>query len=577
MHQHMPASQPDQPDQPRAPGPRQGAAADRPSCPVEYTLVQQRGMIDQLAGMLAASGCVVERFETQLSWVLTAGTYAYKVKKAIRLPFLDFTALAARQFYCAEECRLNRRLAPDLYLDVVPVTVAAGSHVFGGAGATVDYAVRMTAFDQDALWSRRLRRGALGSGEVDALAERLAVFHLAAARVSPDKPWGTPAHIARTEGASLAELDKLVPPGMERGWLAELRALAGGHRHRLSAAFRRRRARGMIRECHGDLHCGNILTRGQQSTAFDGVEFNEGLRWIDVMDDLAFIVMDLGFHGEPGLAARLLSRYLEITGDYDGLAVLPYYRMHRALVRAKVLLERSGQEDVQAAGRAALRTAAQRYLRLARGSAAAGPAIFITHGFSGSGKTTFSRLLVQVLGAVHIRSDVERKRLHGIAAPVPAVAGPPAALYSDSATARTYARLAALARRVVAAGWPVIVDAAFLCFAQREQFRALAAELALPFFLFDLRAPQASMQQRVRARALDGMDASDAGADVLERQQRRHDALTVEEAACAVVVETGAGLDLGLVRAACAAVRAAGFGAGPVPADPAQFDLDQSS
>jgi uncharacterized protein len=514
-------------------------------------LARQRKLVERLELALSAPGLPCKAFETQISWVLVGEQFAYKIKKAIRLPFLDYSTLAARQYFCQEECRLNQRMAPGLYRNVAAVTGDPDHPGFDGVGAPIEYAVRMAVFGQDALWTRRIAEGRLTADEVASLAERLAQAHGEAAIVPPCASWGTPTYIAHTVGATFAELSRQAAGEGCRRSLSALRKGASRLREDLYGVFRMRRQDGMIRECHGDLHCGNVITRDGRAEAFDCIEFSEGLRWIDVMDDLAFLYMDLAFHGRADLAASLLSRYLEITGDYGGLAVLPYYRMHRALVRAKVLFERAGQGGVPASERTALEHAAQGYLRLAQpGDQSRAPAIVIMHGYSGSGKTTVARRLVQLLGAVQIRSDVERRRLFGAPAAGPARDVP----YTDDASCKTYARLAGLARGIVAAGWPVIVDAAFLKADQRAPFRALAAELKVPFILVDVRASEAHMRQRVLQRERAGEDASAAGIAVLDRQLQCGEPLSGEEAGLAVVVETGAEQDGVGVDAACATV-----------------------
>jgi predicted kinase len=308
----------------------------------------------------------------------------------------------------------------------------------------------------------------------------------------------------------------------------------------------------MIRECHGDLHCENILTMKGQVQAFDCIEFSEALRWIDVMNDVAFTYMDLGFHDRMDLAARLLNRYLDITGDYAGLAVLPYYRVYRALVRAKVMLLRAQQPGAPAGERTASRQAGLAYMAYAQRCSQTGQRlIMITHGYSGSGKTSFSRYVVQLLGAIQLRSDVERKRLY--AAPE---SDGPGGRYSEAATRRTYAHLRKLAADIVEAGWPVIVDAAFLMGWQRELFRALAADMSVPFFLFDVRASHTAMESRIQSREQAGMDASDADHRVLERQLCESEPLTPEERMHALFIDTGPGLTPTQVRSACAPVLA---------------------
>jgi aminoglycoside phosphotransferase family enzyme/predicted kinase len=513
-------------------------------------LTQQKQLIDRIERTLEADGGAVRQFETHISRVLVSGGYAFKFKKALRLPFLDFSTLEARRFYCQEECRLNRRLAPRVYIDVMPVGGSVAHPVVGGPGEAIEYAVRMHAFEQQDLWSSRLAHGLLDGGDVDGFAQALAHFHLEAASAPRASGWGSCAAAVTACGDTLAELRELALRDGSGERLPALAEWEGVERARLAPVFRHRKAQGMIRECHGDLHCDNILTISGQVQAFDCIEFSDALRWIDVMNDLAFTYMDLGFHDRTDLAARLLNRYLEITGDYAGLAILPYYRVYRALVRAKVMLLRARQPGVPAGNRAASRRAGLAYLAFAQRCSRSGQrAIMITHGYAGSGKTSFSRCLVQLLGAIQLRSDVERKRLYGNSE----TAGSEG-LYSDAATRRTYEHLRRLAAAVVAAGWPVIVDAACLMAWQRESFRALAADMVVPFFLFDVRAGRASMESRIRWRGQSGMDASDADERVLERQLGGSDPLTPEEKMHTLFIDTEPGLTLKQVRRSCGPV-----------------------
>jgi len=495
-------------------------------------LTRQGLLIDRIARALGADGSAVDEFETHISRVLVAGDYAFKFKKALRLPFLDFSTLAARRRCCEAECRLNRRLAPRIYIDVLPVAGSAAHPVLGGAGEAIEYAVRMHAFDQRELWCSRLAHGQLDKRDMDALAQVLARFHLHAPSAPAGTDWGTMESVAAMFSATVVELGALVLPGAAAARFPALRDWEARARARLAPAFRHRHAQGFIREGHGDLHCENIVTLRGEVQAFDCIEFSDALRWIDVMCDVAFIHMDLAFHGRPDLAALLLSRYLEVTGDYAGLAVLPYYRVDRALVRAKVMLLRGHQ-------------AAFAYVAFAqRCSRTRQRVLMITHGYSGSGKTHFSRCVVQLLGAVQLRSDVERQRLYR-------------GLYGDAATRHLYAHLRKLAATVVEAGWPVIVDAACLMAWQRESFRALAADMDIPFFLFDVRASHAVMRERVRSRQHSGEDASDASdADdgVLAHQLATGEPLTRAENLQALRVDTESGLTTKQVRRACAPV-----------------------
>ena len=286
---------------------------------------------------------------------------------------------------------------------------------------------------------------------------------------------------------------------------------AGSHwRERLSA--------GAVRECHGDLHLGNVLQQGKEALAFDALEFAADLRWIDPLDDLAFLVMDLLAHGRRDLGFRLLNAYLEESGDYDGVPALRFFLVSRALVRAQVGALRSAGADENGAGN----DAALRYLTLASALAfGRDPRLAITCGLPGSGKTFVSQSLAETVGAVRVRSDVERKRLFGLGAArsrraIVSAGG----IYGAEATELTYARLLAVAGKSLEAGWPTIVDAAFLRRSERARFAALAASLAAPFAILHCHAEAALLRQRIEARRERSDDASEADLDVLEHLTR---------------------------------------------------------
>lgn len=523
------------------------------------TLETQRHLIATLKRTLEKdSGHPLQLIETHISWVLVGTDLAYKFKKALHFDFLDFSTLEARRFYCMEELRLNRRLAPAIYLDVVAISGSANQPVLDGSGAAIEYAVKMQAFDQHALWSWRLDNQLITPPEIDSLAQKIARFHLAIPSAPDDNAWGDPAGLRAISDDNFAVIRTLADTVESRRQLAELSAWLDHQHARLHQVFLHRRQAGFVRECHGDLHSNNILTWRERVEVFDCIEFNDSLRWIDVMNDLAFILMDLEFRGRPDLAARMLNRSLQESGDYEGLAVLRYYRVQRALVRSKVACLRAGQAD--AATAAAASDEARRYLTLAARSMQPGPAaIMITHGFSGSGKSVFSRALLELMGAVQIRSDLERKRMHGLAATDYAGAAPGDGIYAALSTESTYRRLLELARLIVTAGLPVIVDAAFLKKEQRDFFAALARELALPFIIFDLHADVGVLLARVVARQAEGIDPSDAGPEVLAQQLATADALSDDELARSLQVDTGAVLNQDVLEKIAAAVRERGL------------------
>jgi len=476
--------------------------------------------------------------ETHLSRVFLAGDHAYKVKKDVRLPFADFSTLEARRRACAEEVRLNRRTAPGLYLGVVPIAGPAAAPVVGGAGPAIEYAVHMRRFPADALLDGLARDGRLTAAHAEALAQSVAALHAAAERAPAGSGYGTPGDIlgdalanlhdlhARAEGPSLADALDFV-----REWtLAEHRALG--------PFLAERRSDGFVRECHGDLHLANVVLLDGMPVPFDALEFAPRLRWIDVMSDVAFAVMDLERHRKPGLASVFLDRYLELTGDYPGLRVLRFYAVYRAMVRAKVAAIRVGQE-AGGPGRDAARVDAAAHIALAQRLAhRSRPALILMHGLPGSGKSFVSRQVVESLGAVRIRSDVERKRRGGLGALERSGSALGEGLYTARENALTYGRLAELASWSLAGGYSTVVDAAFLRRGERDALRALAAAAGATFAIAACVAPEAVLRARLARRERAGDDASEAGLEVLALQRPRIEPLGRDEAAHAVVFDT---------------------------------------
>ena len=477
-------------------------------------------------------GTDVERihlFETHISYVLLAGTYAFKIKKAVNLQFLDFSTLAARRHYCEEELRLNRPLAPSVYLDVVAITGTVETPVIGGSGPALEYALRMRQFGQDALLSDMLARGALTATHIDRLAEVVAAFHRATNRAGPDAPYGRLEDILQPALENFTQLLAVVEETPDRVVLQSLQTWTRGASASCASLFEDRRSHGFVRECHGDLHLRNIALVDGDVTLFDRLEFNESMRWIDVMNDVAFVVADLQERERPDLAARFLTRYLETTGDYAGLGVLRFYLVYRSMVRAKVARLRMRQlesaverEQSQAEYRAFVDVARHR-------SQPPRAAIVITHGLSGSGKTTCAERVIEQTDGVRIRTDIERKRLHGLGAGQSSGSRVGAGLYSNESTHQTYSHSCALAGTVVRAGYVAVVDGAFLKRWQRDMFREAAATLSVPFVILAVSASEPLLRDRIARRRQQGGDASEASIDVLDAQLRVRDPLDADE------------------------------------------------
>jgi uncharacterized protein len=481
----------------------------------------------------------IERLDTHISTVLLAGDYAYKIKKPVAFGFLDFSSLELRRQYCEEELRINRRTAPQIYLDVVPIIetraglrIGAPGEKAGGQG-TVDYAVSMRRFDNERALDRLATQGRLSADHIDQLASAVARLHEKAERAPPG--FGTQAVIARWSEENFASLRARTLSAVDRARVDALAAWSKAELAARSSLLDARVERGFIREGHGDLHLANIVLIENDPVPFDALEFNAELRYIDVVSDVAFTFMDLADHRLPQLAWRFINIYLEHTGDYDSLALLRFYSIYRALVRANVALIHLQQPQLAQVARLREHASFEHYLVLAEQfRELRAPVLLVMSGLSGSGKSTVALQLAEQLGAIRIRSDVERKRLQGLARD----ARSDGTIYTAGITEQTYARLADAARAAIAASVPAIVDAAFLRRAERARFRRLAAELNARYLLINCEAPLDVLRARVAERAARGADPSEANLEVLEKQLLWHEPLDAEEEATAIRIHT---------------------------------------
>lgn len=484
------------------------------------------------------TGQPVALLQTHISWVLLTCEHAYKLKKPVQLPFADFSRVAARKHFCEEELRLNRRFAPTLYLDVVPVCGTSASPRIGGSGTPIDYLVHMRRFPDGALLSEMLHSQLSAPTLLEEFGQRLATSQADAAQADPASTYGSPAQILGATTDVLASLANLSWPDVEQGnLLSTLTAWVEEKKLGLVPTLEQRQRSKAVRECHGDLHAGNVVLLDGQLTAFDCIEFDPALRWIDVMNDVAFLTMDLKVRGRADLAWSFLDAWLDYSGDHAGLSVLRFYEVYRALVRALASHLAGYMDD------------ASNYLRGGH-SLAIGPEggarLLITHGFSGSGKSTIARKLLAKAGAIRVRSDVERKRLFGLA-PLDQSKAAGLDIYSEDATYRTFSRLLKCTREALLAGYPVIVDATFLRSAERQRFERLAAKLRLPYTILDCQADTDTLRRRVAERHTHSNDPSEAGPDVLEMQFARHEVLSERERALAISVHTDAEVNIDMV------------------------------
>ncbi|WGZ95536.1 MAG: AAA family ATPase [Candidatus Thiothrix putei] len=465
----------------------------------------------------------IQVIHTHISTIFLTGEFAYKIKKPVNFGFLDFTQLAARQHFCEEEIRLNRRLAPQLYLEVVPIVQIGNTFQLDpatlNAGSTVvEYAVKMRQFDPTQQLDRLLSAGLLAVEQVDNIATRLAQFHQQAEVAPTESPWGKPANILTPMQQNFTLLRQQLSDTALLRRLSLLEDWTQQEYSRCHAHLSQRQQKGHIRACHGDLHLGNIALIDGEITFFDGIEFSEALRWIDTASDCAFLLMDLEDKGKPAWANRLLNIWLTETGDYAALSILRFYKVYRAMVRAKVHALRLTQVE-DAAARADCLHHCVNYLNLAASyTQASHPALLITHGLSGSGKSWGCRPLVEQLGYIQLRSDVERKRLAAMQATENSSAGLNQDLYSDDMSIRTYEHLAELATLALQSGYSVVIDATFLSIEQRQRFRTLAAQQHVAFLILHFSGTPAQLAANITRRQQAGNDASDADIAVLQQQ-----------------------------------------------------------
>jgi aminoglycoside phosphotransferase family enzyme/predicted kinase len=481
----------------------------------------------------------VQLLETHISWILLAGDHAYKLKKPLDLGFLDYSTLERRRRFCEEEVRLNRRTAPQLYLEAVAICGTVDNPYFGAEGPVLEYAVKMRRFPSGLLLDELLQQDRLPPALIDTLARTVAGFHAAAAPVAADAALGTPDAVYLPVRENFEQILPRLSDTALTARVRQLAAWAAETKERLTPLLQRRRAEGHIRECHGDLHLGNIVLLDGEPLPFDGIEFNDNLRWIDTISDSAFLMMDLQARGRADYAWRFLDGYLQHSGDYAALPLLPWYLSYRAMVRAKVAAIRASQASDDTALRRHSEDEIAAYLNLAADYAKPRrPALLITRGLSGSGKTRHSQVLLEQLGLVRLRSDVERKRLFGLAATASSGSAVGGGIYTANAGEQTYAHLAATAETILRDGQAVLIDATFLRRAQRDMFRRLAAGLGVPFLIAEFHATDAELRRRILQRAARGTDASEAGLAVLEQQLASEEPLEADECAHCIRVDT---------------------------------------
>ncbi|MCL6417334.1 AAA family ATPase [Aestuariirhabdus sp. Z084] len=479
-----------------------------------------------------------ELIETHISWVLLTGAYAYKIKKPVDFGFLNFSSLEARKRFCEAEVSLNKRLAPEIYDCVIPLFGDESTPTLNGPGEPFEYMVRMHQFPRGQLLSELQERKELTIDHIDRLGEILANFHADIEIAAADSDFGTATQVMAPVSQNFEQIRPLLADNTDD--LRQLDLLQGWAEdsyQRLTPVIEQRKTAGFTRACHGDVHLGNITLFNEQVVLFDCIEFNEEFRWTDTCADIAFLIMDLEARGEEKLANHCLNRYLEISGDYQSLALLNFYKSYRAMVRAKVsLFMMQGVDDSE---KSRLLAEYRKYADLAEHYTSV-PFRFasITHGLSGSGKSTTGDKLIDGLRIIRVRSDVERKRLYGLAPEASSESELNANIYTPQANEHTYTRLTELCVEILSYGFSVVVDATYLKQHQRQQIHDAVEELGAPFLILSCEAELENIRQWIKTRAEQGGDPSEANLEVLDQQLKSSEPLTEQELQYRKLVKT---------------------------------------
>lgn len=461
----------------------------------------------------------VELIETHISWVLLTGKIVYKIKKPVDLGFVDFTTLEKRRHYCYEELHLNKRLAPELYIDVVAITGDATDVAVNGDGAVIDYAVRLHQFDLNNQLDVLISHHKLSPDHIQELASIIANFHNVIEHATPGSQFGEPQTIHNAITDSYQHCLELLHEPRDIQSIATLKSWSDIEYAKIHDSLATRKRNGFVRECHGDLHLGNIAIFDGKILPFDCIEFNPEFRWIDVISEAAFLVMDLMARGRQDMATLFLNEYLTRTGDFQGLECLRYYLVYRSMVRAKVEIIRASQTRRDPRHEHTALSNYYHFVDLANTFChSERPVLIITHGLSGSGKSTIVRKLQQFMFSIHLRSDVERKRLYNLQPADKSDSAIAQGIYSKEASRKTYDKLLSLTDLIIRSNWNVIVDATFLQQQDRNCFRELAIQNDATFIILDCRATQTSLEQRIISRATEPGTVSEATLDVLHHQ-----------------------------------------------------------
>jgi aminoglycoside phosphotransferase family enzyme/predicted kinase len=464
--------------------------------------------------------------QTHISWLFFTDRFVYKVKKPVNFGFLDFTTLEARRFFCEEEARLNERLAPGVYLGVVPIKARDCAIHLGGSGGTVEYALQMRRLPEELMLPAQLAAGKVTPETMRRLAGVLAEFHARADTGAEVDQAGSLATILGNWQENFAQTSPYVDFPLKRATWERIRAQVATFCRVRARLFQQRLAEGRIRDGHGDLRAEHICLT-DPIVIFDCIEFNQRFRHGDVAADIAFLAMDLEAQGFPDLAQAFVRAYVECSGDHRLPEILDFYKSYRAVVRAKVECFRLDDPSVSQGEKRAAVKAAQRYWQLAARYAEAlrRPWLLLTCGLMGTGKSVLAEALAKRLDLVLLSSDATRKQLAGMPPTAHAYTGYGEGLYTPKHTEATYADLCQRAECALLGKRSVVVDASFQRARHRLQAREIAECTGAEFCILECWCPEEEIRQRLEVRTAHGEAVSDGRWELLAQQRRAFEPL----------------------------------------------------
>lgn len=487
---------------------------------------------------------IIQQMDTHISKVFLTGDYVYKIKKPVDLGFLDFSSLEKRRYYCCREIILNRRLTKDIYLDVVAVTRDSGRIVLEGKGEPIEYAVRMRQLSDSRSFQHLIKSGKISKVDMVALGSLLARFYLETPKselLHTDEGWkninnACKENFRQTKDSCNTLLDKDIWEIVQGATLSFLKNRQSYFNHRF--------ANDKIRDCHGDLRCGHIYFTDTGIQILDCIEFNDCLRHIDVVSDLAFLLMDLDFNEEPGLGDCILNEFFRHTNDVDSILMLAFYKCYRAMVRCKVNCIFLQSQDLAQEEKKQVHLDAITYLDLASQYALQffRPCIWVVCGKPATGKSTIAKKLSKIFAIKMIRSDAVRKQLFGLAPHESGVEVFGEKIYSPQATSLTYGKLLCQAQEEIEAGHSVILDATYSSEKSRREVISLAKDKGIKLIFIECSAREEILKARLLERDL-GPSVSDARIDHFEKLNARYERFRYAENALHIHVDTGLQVD----------------------------------